>query len=212
MKKLTLLVAITLLAACSPQKSAVKANVANGASATVAGVVTGQCSGVNSNNVGTIYDNQNSYNFENQVKGFLSATVLPSYIGTISAQSNASTGVRFSGLIKLDASGNVLPDQTQLKITIYDSVWLANQTSANLIEISFLKNKGSTISGQFNLATGDGYLSVSDQYGEVRFEGKIDAQNFSGNVRYQNTTSVMGGAPASGTLGQFIIQRCGILQ
>lgn len=210
MKKLTILIALTLLAACSPKKNSVKANATNG-TATIAGVSTGACTGVTTS-VGTIYDNANSYNFENQVKGLLSATTSPYEIGSISSQGNASTGVRFNGAIKLDASGNVVAAQTNMKITVYDSIWLANQTQANLIEIVFSTAKSSTITGQFNATSGDGFLSLKDQYGEVRFQGKIDAQNFSGTVSYQNATNVLGGAPASGTLGQFFIQRCAILQ
>lgn len=210
MKKLTILIALSLLAACSPKKSSVQANVING-TATISGVSTGACTGVTTS-VGTIYDNANSYNFENQVKGLLSATTSPYEIGSISSQGNAQTGVRFTGAIKLDAAGNVVAANTNLKITIYDSVWLANQTQANLIEIGFSSAKGSTITGQFNPTSGDGVLSLKDQYGEIRFQGKIDAQNFSGTIAYQNTTNVLGGSPMSGTLGQFFIQRCAILQ
>lgn len=211
MKKLTILIALSLLAACSPKKSSVKANATS--TARIGGVTTGQCAtGTSTANVGTIYDATNPYNFENQVKGLLSATTSPYEIGTISGQGNAATGVRFNGVLKLDAAGNVIGAQTQIKITVYDSIWQANQTQANLIEIVFNTTKGSTIAGQFNTASGDGYLSLKDAYGEIRFTGKIDAQNFSGTVAYQNTTSVLGGTPASGTLGQFFIQRCAILQ
>lgn len=210
MKKLTILIALSLLAACSPKKSSVKANAVNG-TATIAGVSTTTCTGV-STGVGTIYDNANSYNFENQVKGLLSATISPYEIGTISPLGNAKTGVRFSGAIKLDAAGNVVAANTNVKITVYDSVWEANQTQANLIELAFSTAKNSTITGQFNPTSGDGFLSLKDQYGEIRFQGKVDAQNFSGTIAYQNATNVLGGAPASGSLGQFFIQRCAILQ
>jgi len=211
MKKLTILIALTLLAACTPKRNSTQAqtNVA-----TIAGQAIGtQC--VASNNtasVGTIYDNQGSFNFEAQVKALLSATISPNEIGSISPQGNAQTGVRFNGLIKLDASGNVVPAQSRLTISVYDSIWLSNQTASNLIQVIFDPSKGSTISGQFNLTSGDGALLLKDQYGEVRFQGKIDAQNFSGTVSFQNSVSVVGGSPASGTLGQFFIQRCAILQ
>lgn len=209
MKKLTILIALTLLAACNPKKNSVQANVA-----TIAGQPIGtQCvANNNASSVGTIYDSQGSFNFETQVKALLSATISPNDIGSISPQGNAQTGVRFNGLIKLDASGNVVAAQSRLTISVHDSIWLANQTAANLIQVIFDQTKGSTISGQFNLTSGDGLLSLRDQYGEVRFQGKIDAQNFSGTVSFQNATSVVGGSPASGTLGQFFIQRCAILQ
>lgn len=210
MKKLTILIALTLLAACSPKKNSVKANVA-----TIAGVPTGtQCAtGTNQSSVGSIYDSQNSMNFENQVKALLSATISPYEIGSISPQSSAQTGVRFNGVIKMDANGNITGAQSRLTITVYDSIWLANQSNNNLIQIVFDPTKaGTVISGQFNISSGDGVLSLKDQYGEIKFQGRIDAQNFSGTVSFQNTASVIGGAPASGTLGQFFIQRCAIFQ
>ena len=216
MKKLLVLLALTLLAACSPKKSSVKANIGAPATINIAGVATGtQCVNTSQNqsqNTGIIIDNSgNSMNFERQVKALLSATTNPSEVGTISAQA-IGTGVGFAGLIKMDANGNIVGAQSNVTITVYDSIWQMNQTAANLIELKFLPTNGSTISGQFNVTSGDGFLSLTDKYGEVRFEGKIDAQNFSGTVRFTNTASVIGGTPASGNLGQFQIQRCAIFK
>lgn len=214
MKKLTVIIALTLLAACSPKKSGVKANVGATTAATIGGVATGtQCVNTNSStSTGYIYDNTtNSFDFENRVKALLSATVNPAEVGSVSAMANG-TGVGFTGLIKLDSSGNIVGAQSKLTITVHDSIWYMNQIDANKIKLNFDPATGSTISGQFNVQTGDGFLSLKDQYGEVRFEGKIDAQNFSGTVKFQNATTVIGGSPASGTLGQFQIQRCAIFQ
>lgn len=224
MKKLILFIAMTLLAACSPKKSAVQANATT--TTTVGGATTGAClsttgattTTATTANVGTIYDKSaNSYNFENQVKGFLSATISPYDVGTISSQGNAQTGVRFSGVIKLDTSGNVIGSQSHILISVYDSIWLMNHyTNPNEVEIQAkfdpATNSRSSISGQFNLQTGAGTLVLQDNYGSVQFTGTIDAQNFSGTVSYQNTTTVLGGTPANGSMGQFFIQRCAILQ
>lgn len=212
MKKLTILIAISLLAACSPKKSSVKANVA-----TVAGAPLTQCTstmGVSSTNVGTIYDNQNPMGFENQVKSFLSATTNPNEVGSISSQGNAQTGVRFNGQVKLDAAGNVVSSQAKVNITVYDSIWLMDQMNVQPIKMDFVNGINSvSITGQFNTSTGDGTLVIKDQYGEIRFQGRMDAQNFSGTVSFQNSTSVFqGGALAAGTLGQFFIQRCAMFQ
>lgn len=212
MKKLIGLMSLLLLAACSPQKSAVKSNVTSGA--TINGVQMGQCTN-SASTIGIIYDQtQNSYNFDYQVKGLLSATLPRNQVGSVSPMANAQTGVRFAGLIKLDSSGNVVGNQSNFKITVYDSVWLSSQTPNNLIEISFTPQKGATISGQFNTQSGDGQLSLRDQYGEIRLTGKIDtnAQSFSGTVVYQNSVSAEGGQPASGNLGQFYISSCALFQ
>ncbi len=219
MKKITILIALTLLAACNPKKSSTKATVGAGTTATIAGVTTGvQCASTNNTsttNTGYIFDSSaNSYNFEAQVKALLSATTNPSEVGTISAQANG-TGVGFTGVVKMDSDGNIIGAQSKVTITVYDSIWYSNQTAANLIELKFdqaTTTNAAVISGQFNVTTGDGFLSLKDKYGEVRFEGKIDAQNFSGTVKFQNATTVVGGSPASGTLGQFQIKRCAIFQ
>ncbi len=167
---------------------------------------------------GTIYDGtSSSYDFENRAKALLSVTLSPSQVGNISAGQADQTGVRFSGKIKLDGSGNVVSAQSRVLISVYDSIWLMNRysnPSEQEIRIDFDPNagKGATISGQFNTSTGQGYVSMRDSYGEVRFEGTIDAQKLSGVVSFQNTSNVAGGAPASGVLGQFYIQRCAFLQ
>lgn len=216
MKKLSVLIALTVLAACSPKKSEVRSSVTT--SNPVLGGLGTQCTvtgtaGSTAAAVGTIYDNSmNSFSFEQNVKGLLSATINPYEVGSISPQGNAQTGVRFSGTVKLDSSGNVLGAQSAVTITVYDSIWQMNQTASNLIKIEFTAAKGATISGQFNTQSGQGNLVLQDQYGTITFNGTLNAQNFSGTVSYQNAVSVLGSTPASGSLGQFFVQKCAFLQ
>ncbi|MGZ3690695.1 MAG: hypothetical protein ACXVAX_04290 [Pseudobdellovibrio sp.] len=217
MKKLTLLLLVTLVSACSQKNNSVTSSVA-----TISGVAVGaNCSSstnISSNMVGTIYDTSaNSYNFQNQVAALLSVNLQPSEVGTVSAAQADQTGVRFTGTVKLDSSGNVVGAQSKVTISIYDSIWLMDRyTNPNeqeiRIEFDPTLGKGAVLSGQFDPSSGQGYLSMRDSYGEVRFTGTIDAQKLSGQVSFQNTTNVTGGAPASGVLGQFYIQRCGFLQ
>lgn len=228
MKKLTIVSTLALfltLGACSPKKNTVTAN--NGGSsqtATIAGVPTGACTTPapaqnnqqqNVQNVGTIYDSTNNqYNFENMVKSFLSATISPYEVGSISSAPNGQTGVRFRGVVKLDASGNVIGAQSNITISVYDSIWQMNKISnpnEQEIQVVFDPTKRATIGGQFNPQSGEGTLTLQDNYGSVRLTGRIDATSFSGTVSFQNTASVLG-SPASGNLGQFYIQRCAILQ
>ena len=212
MKKLTLLL-ITLFVAvgCTPKKSSVKANVA-----TISGVTVGtQCTNFNSNsNIGTIYDQAGSFDFENRVKGLLSATTNPAEIGNISPnQADTSTGVRFTGRVKLDANGNVVGAQSKITITVYDSVLLYDPTAKPIvIDLDPAAGKGVQITGQFETSSGNGFISIRDNFGEIRFQGMIDAQRFSGTVSFANSVNVMGGQPASGNLGQFYIQRCSFFQ
>lgn len=160
--------------------------------------------------IGTIFDSSysNTISFEERVKNFLSATTAPSDVGTISsAASDYSTGVRFQGMIKLDSSGRVVLGSSKISIKVYDS-YVASQ---GLNPIAVTINTASA--GQFNLSTGVGYVTFKDAYGEIRFDGKIDAQYFSGTVSYTNSTTVVENAsPSAGSLGQFAIATCGAVQ
>lgn len=214
MKKLTLLIVLALMAGCNPKKNSVKATTA-----TISGVTVGtQCSGTSSNQPGTIFDSSNtSYDFNNRVKALLSVNIQPNDVGFVSSGQADATGVRFTGTVKIDANGNVVSAQSKVNISVYDSIWMnARYSNPNEQEIrlEFDPNagRGATITGQFNTSTGAGTLILHDNYGEIRFNGQIDAQRMSGTVTFQNSTNVAGGAALSGTLGQFYIERCAFLQ
>ena len=176
--------------------------------------------------IGTIFDNGQqatitldtvSGTFEDRVKGLLSAVTAANEIGQISGLPSDQTGVRFQGIIKIDAAGSVLAAQSKMLIKVYDSFVVNSQLDPNgqkyePIAIEITPTSGTQIQGKFNMQTGEGYASFRDSFGEIRFEGKLDAQTFSGVVHFQNTKNVNGGSAASGTLGQFYVARCGIIQ
>ncbi len=228
MKKLFILLpSFLLVIACNPKKEAVRGNFNRDASGNIVGTFTGTNScpqGVSG--IGTIFDDGQlaqvsldsvSGNFETRVKALLSATTSSDEVGQISGSATDQTGVRFQGVVKLDTSGLVIGAQSKMLIKIYDSYVLNSQLDPNgkkyePIAIEFLPTSGSQIQGKFNLQTGEGSISFRDSYGEVRFEGRMDAQTFSGAIKFQNTRNVNGGAAASGTLGQFYVARCGLIQ
>ena len=170
-----------------------------------------------SSNIGTIYDQNGGYSltagsFEDRVKALLSATINPSEIGTISAGASDATGVRFQGNIKIDTSGQVVLASTKIKILVYDSYVLNSQYASDgkkyeAVPLEFT----SAAEGRFD-NTGSGYVLFRDSYGEIRFDGQYDNQYFKGTVSFRNTQSVLGGTAAQGTLGQFYVARCGIIQ
>ena len=219
MKKAVLLTLIALsFVGCNPAKEASKRTSGNGGrSATISGTTNGAftqsfCGNSNLSSVGTIYDQSSSYNFEARVKGLLSATIDPSEVGTISAGTNDQTGVRFQGTFKIDSNGTVNLQQSKILIKVYDSYVLqsaidgSNQYQPIPIEFT------SAAAGQYNAQTGVIYVVFKDQYGEVRFDGKLSGDYLSGQVSFVNSTNVTGGAAAQGVLGQFYIARCGIIQ
>lgn len=216
MKKLTLVLGLIILAGCNPKKSSVKSATTTISAEQVASLTN--CAGQANTGTGVIYDTSStSMNFNNQIKALLSVNINPNNVGTVSASPSDTTGVRFSGKIKLDSSGNVVQEQSNVLISIYDSIWLNERytnPSAEEIKIEFSPARSATITGQVNPAdAANSFISFRDSYGEIRFENiQVSANNLSGTVRFQNSTNVMGGAPASGTLGQLFIQRCAFLQ
>ena len=160
--------------------------------------------------VGTIYDASSNYSttFEQNVKGFLSATTAPSDVGTISSAPNdPSSGVRFQAAIKLDSSGRVVLASSKISIKVYDSFFLNQGFDPITVAIN------AASAGQFNLQTGVGSVTFKDNYGEVRFDGKVTNGYLVGNVSYTNyTTVVENAAPSSGQLGQFAVLTCAAIQ
>lgn len=73
--------------------------------------------------VGKIYDpaGGSSANFEAQVKAFVSATLNPSALGTVSGDINASTGIDFTASFSFDSSGNLNVANSSVNMKIYDS-------------------------------------------------------------------------------------------
>lgn len=212
MKKILILIPILFLVACNPKKDTPASVIRTNTGTTVGGLNTGLSCANGISNVGSIYDSSGASsagNFEGRVKALLSATINPSEVGSISAAATDPTGLRFAGVIKLDSSGAVVPAQSNILIKVYDSYTLSGSEP---IPLEFTPANKAQITGQFNVSTGEGFVSFGDQFGVVRFEGRIDAKSFSGVVKFQNSSNITGGSAASGTLGQFYVARCGIIQ
>lgn len=158
---------------------------------------------------GSVYDAQGNTQFEQRVKSFLSATMDPSEVGSISPGYSDSTGIRFNIQVAINRqNGQVILERSAMKMAVYDSYFLTGQ--AQPIPVGPITG---AIAGQFNLQTGVGSVTFRDNYGTIKFEGKIDSQFATGVVTYVNTTTVVsGGTPAQGTLGDFKITTCGMIQ
>jgi hypothetical protein len=210
MKKILILLPLLFLAACNPNKEASRSATRSNISGTIGGLGTVQCANGTSS-AGSIYDSGSTSNsFEERVKALLSANVAATEVGQISSAPSDTTGVRFTGIIKLDSNGAVVQASSSLLIKVYDSYVLNG--SGEAIPIEFSPAKNSQIQGQFNITTGVGSVKFSDSYGSITLNGTISAQTFSGVVQFQNSANVNGGTAASGTLGQFYVARCGIIQ
>lgn len=223
MKKVLLVSFVTLLfVGCNPKQESSKRTSGNGRISTitggVTGVFTGSYCGNNLSNIGTIYDQGTQVSlittgsFEARVKGLLSATINPAEVGQISSGPSDQTGVRFQGQIKVESNGSVNLAQTKMLIKVYDSFVLQSASDGTNqyqpIPIEFT----SADEGQFNTSTGSGYVVFRDQYGQIRFDGNLSGDYFSGQVSYVNNVNVTGGSASQGVLGQFYVARCGIIK
>lgn len=212
-----LILVLAAFTACQPKRDSVRSAVSPTNPVGVLGGLTNipTTCGQGQSSMGAIFDSAQPSTFQARVVSLLSATMYPQDIGTVGASIGDTTGVRFTGSLLLDASGNVNPTSSNLKITVYDSIWY-NQyimnPSTEGIPLEFNPSQGAVISGQFNVSTGLGFFQVKDNFGEIRFDGTITSQNFTGTVTFKNDVNVTGQAAATGPLGQFTISSCGIIR
>lgn len=158
-------------------------------------------------------ENGQEVQFEQAIKGFLSATVSPDQVGEI-----GYGDVMFQGQIYFDASGNALPQkQVQLngasqlmnsgiRIEITDSYTDDVDEQGNYIEplsVQIPLKSGYAKGGQVQLI-------FEDQYGVLEMTGRYSSptSNFEGLVKATNKTAVQGTSPFVGHLGKFSIPVC----
>lgn len=162
--------------------------------------------------VGRVYENNSSgssYTFEQRVKGLIAATVDPQYFGTISGSANdAQSGVTMEGRLRYDGNGTVLLDQTNLRLTIYDSLVGQLDSSGKTIE-PFTINFNTATSGTVNLATKQFTILFADDVGEVTVTGSINNSTVNGTISYKNYKNFNSAQGSSAVLGAFTIATCG---
>jgi hypothetical protein len=169
-----------------------------------------QCSNTNME-WGKIYDANGSVNFEAQVKGFVSATLNPESLGTISGNiSNPTTGVDFNGSFSFDQDGNLVPDKSTLTIKIFDSY--VNQVYNGQVIQPYVVQFSKASEGYLNRSTGQLRVTFQDSYGSIVFDGRMSGANVDGQVTYDNKVAVDGLSPSSGVLGSFIAYSCSMIK
>lgn len=156
--------------------------------------------------MGKIFDPNASPQFESQVKGFVSATLDPRNLGTISGDINAKTGIDFNGNFQFDPQGNLIPASSTVYIKIVDSYVYEKPNGQSpppyVVEFS------SATAGRIDRNTGQFEVIFEDNYGAIIFSGQYSPQMVQGTVSYQNHTAVQGYEKASGLLGSFRAYSC----
>ncbi len=163
--------------------------------------------------VGKIYSSSAGVSFESQVKAFVSATLDPAALGTVSGDMSAPTGIDFTGALAFDNAGNLIAGSSNINIKIFDS-YVGQVVDGETIQ-AYLIQFGAATSGTLDRQMRQFQVKYSDSYGDIVFQGQyeISAQGLAqGIVTFQNRVAVNGYTPASGTLGNFKILTCAFIK
>lgn len=174
------------------------------------GGITPNTCGSTAMNWGKIFDPQASPQFENQVKGFVSATLDPQSLGTISGNINDKTGIDFSGSFQFDSQGHLVPGSSTVVIKIFDSY--VGQVYNGQTIVPYVVEFTQASEGIIDRTTRQIQVKFKDSYGEIVFQGQYNNNTVEGTVRYQNFTAVSGLQPAGGVLGSFRGYTCSLIK
>lgn len=172
-------------------------------------VVPNNC-GNTAMNWGKIYDPDASAQFENQVKSFVSATLDPQSLGTISGNINDKTGIDFRGTFQFDSQGKLVTTASSVTIKIFDSY--VNQVYNGQTIQPYVVEFTAAAEGMINRTTRQFQVRFKDSYGEIVFQGQVNNSTVEGTVYYQNYTAVAGYQATSGTLGSFKAYTCSLIK
>lgn len=159
---------------------------------------------------GKIFDPYASPQFESQVKSFVSATLDPQSLGSISGNINDKTGIDFSGVFKFDSAGNLIPSSSSLIIKIFDSY--VGQVYEGQTIVPYIVEFTNASDGVYNRTTRQLSVRFKDAYGEIVFTGQVNNQMVEGTVTYSNSVAVSGYQPAQGSLGSFRGYSCALIK
>lgn len=146
--------------------------------------------------------------FQQSVQNFVSSTMDPNLLGTVSSNYNDSTGIRFWGYVETQTGqfnptgGNnvaVTSANSALRVVIWDSYAGSVDANGQIIPeypVYMQGTAGGTIQG--NRAD----ITFTDGFGYIYVYGTFDASYFQGYVWYDNN----GGA--ANHLGAFYIPTC----
>lgn len=159
---------------------------------------------------GKIFDTYGGNQFESQVKGFVSATLDPQSLGSISGDINAPTGIDFNGSFQFDAQGKLVPSSSSASIKIVDS--FVGQVYEGQVIAPYVVEFTSAQEGTINRTTRQFTVKFKDNYGEIVFQGQYNNQTAEGTVTYTNYSAVSGYQPSSGALGSFRSYTCALIK
>ncbi|ASD63852.1 hypothetical protein [Bdellovibrio bacteriovorus] len=211
-----LLLAVLSLSACAKKDSSsvrVAGRTTNTGTTSGGGVSQGgtTASGTcGTSSAGKIFDQYASPQFETQVKNFVSATLDPQSLGSVSGNINDRTGVDLFATFKFDSAGSLVAAESNMLIKIFDSY--ANQVYNGQVIQPYSVSFSQASEGMIDRNTRQFQVKFRDGYGEIIFQGAYDNSIAEGTVYYQNYTAVAGYQPTSGTLGSFRMYACSLIK
>lgn len=227
MKKLllTLLVAVVAVSTSGCGKPNSKAPISNAAAR---GQRAGG-TGINGTNTGGTIDgsmlqgqvfqftDETSNDFQDAVKGFLSANMAPEYIGFVEGDyrnTNQATGFYFGGKVSTQQRFNPngmnssITSSGVFAIAVYDS--FTGKTDEKGEVLKPVSIRYTQIGGQVNGKSI--HLEAADQLGRVILKGEVVGSNFEGRMYYINQETYNGAAPSlrEEGIGWFRIPACSL--
>lgn len=207
-----LLLAVLSLSACAKKDgSAIRVAGRGAATGGVSqgGTTTAPNGSCNTSTAGKIFDPYAASTFEQQVKSFVSATLDPQNLGSISGNIYDKTGIDLFATFRFDSTGNIVADSSNVTIKIFDSY--AKQVYNGQVIEPYVVQFNAASEGMIDRNTRQFQVKFRDGYGEIIFQGSYDNSIAQGTVYYQNYTAVSGYSPASGTLGSFRLYSCSLI-
>ncbi|MGE0526457.1 MAG: hypothetical protein AB7G93_03710 [Bdellovibrionales bacterium] len=138
-------------------------------------------------------------------------------IGFVSGASNQATGIGFWGYVPVSGQGGVygsgqVDANATIHIEVYDDKYGQVQSDGEIIPplvVHIGRDQPDTfksVSGSVNGTQAQ--VTFADIYGQVHLEGTVQAQDFTGTMKYCNVDSGCG-AGQWRTLGHFRVPTCG---
>lgn len=193
--------AFLALAACGKSNSDNRHQTRGNGTAPAAQGQNSLCGGAS----GGVYEDGNGL-FRDNVLGLISATMDPNQFGNISGTPGSNTGVDMS--MKLNRSGNTVhAANSKLRLVIWDS-YVGQASQANPGQT--IQPYPVTLDAQSVVADGNALVvTFGDSYGTIAVRiNEINNNIARGTVSYSNTQHALGGMPASGHLGAFVVPLC----
>lgn len=119
--------------------------------------------------------------FQERVSGFVSATMDPENLGTVSGSSGDKTGIRFSGLV-IVKGGNIDQSASKVHIAVWDSYAGTTIEGKTVPEYPLDFNRIT----KFKVSGTKYEIVFEDEYGYVGFYGDKVGDKFTGNFTYRN--------------------------